>query len=291
MPRLVWAAVAAVLVFSACVAAARLGGPEVTGRAGGPATGAAKPAERRAPVVFVLGDSYTVGIRGIKPEHAYAAETARLLGWQVVVAGLARTGFAGSGGTGQTFTSLFNAQLSWRPTPDMVVLSGGHNDVRQPPAKVAQKAKLLLDTVRDRWPRTQLVLMGPLWGGDPGPKALKVRDVLREVAVAQQVPFIDPLAGRWITGNVRKGTGNAERLIRSDGTHPNPAGNLHIARRLAADLRAMRLDKPVLGRTRVTYTPPSPPATPTPGGHDQAIPGGGGDQPDEVVPRPKRARP
>ena len=288
MPRLVWAAVAAVLVLSACVAAARLGGPDTTGR-NGPTRGAAPAAERRAPVVFVLGDSYTVGIRGLKPEQAYAAETARILGWQVVVAGLARTGFAGTGGTGETFGSLFEAQLAWRPTPDMVVLSGGHNDVRQPPARVAQKARQLIDAVRARWPRTQVVLMGPLWGGDPGPRALKVRDVLREVASTQGVPFIDPLAGRWITGNVRKGTGNAKRLIRSDGTHPNPAGNLHIARRLAADLRAMNLDKPVLGRTRVGYTPPSTPS-PSAGGHDQAIPGLETD-PDAVVPRPKRARP
>ncbi|GAA2426501.1 hypothetical protein GCM10010191_43790 [Actinomadura vinacea] len=289
MPRLVWAAMAAVLVLCACVAAAaRLGGSQ----SAPPSRGAAQDApQRRAPVVFVLGDSYTVGIRGLKPERAYAAETARILGWQVVVAGLARTGFAGTGGTGETFSSLFTDQLAWRPTPDMVVISGGHNDVRMPPGVVAEKARRLLDTVRERWPRTQLLLMGPLWGGDPAPKALAVRDVLRGVAAARGVPFVDPLAGKWITGKVRKRNGNADRFIRSDGTHPNPDGNVYIAQRLAADLRKMKLDKPVLGRTKVAYTAPQPsPPSHAPAGdrHEQAIPGRG-TEPDEVEPRRKRA--
>ncbi|MFF5260170.1 SGNH/GDSL hydrolase family protein [Actinomadura viridis] len=282
MPRLVLSALAAVLVLCVCAASAVY----LTGRSR-PETPARAEPERRAPVVFMLGDSYTVGIRGIKAERAYAAETARLLGWQIVVAGMARTGFAGTGGTGETFASLYTEQLAWRPTPDMVVVSGGHNDVGQPPGLVAQKARRLMETLQQRWPRTQVVLMGPLWGGDPGPKALRVRDVLREVARTMRIPFVDPLAGRWITGNVRKRTGNADRLIRADGTHPNPAGNRYLAQRLVDDLRAMRLDKPVLGRTKVTYSPPSP--SPNSGtGHEQAIPGQG-DTP-RLTPENRRRR-
>ncbi|MEW2355364.1 SGNH/GDSL hydrolase family protein [Spirillospora sp. NPDC029432] len=256
MPRLLWAALAVVLVVCVGVGAALQ-----LDRIGKGTPGAAAPTvepEKRAPVVFALGDSYTVGIRGIKPEGAYAAETARTLGWQIVVAGQARTGFANDGGTGETFSSLFGQQLAWRPAPDMMLVSGGHNDVRMRPEAITQRARALLEGVRKRWPRTQLVLMGPMWGGDPGPKALMVRDALRDVAAILRIPFIDPLSGKWITGDVRRGTGNAARLIRRDGTHPNQAGNRHIARRLADDLRALKLAEPVLGKTNVGYNQPDP---------------------------------
>ncbi|MFI0355855.1 SGNH/GDSL hydrolase family protein [Actinomadura sp. 9N407] len=274
MPRLAWAVLAVVLV--SCVGVATAVQLDKFGK-GRPAAGPRAEPEKRAPVVFVLGDSYTVGIRGLPPERAYAAETARALGWQIVVAGQARTGFANTIGTTASFASLFGAQLAWRPEPDMVLISGGHNDVRMPPGVITEKASALLETVRSRWPRTQVVLMGPMWGGDPGPKALMVRDALRGVASSRRIPFIDPLAGRWITGNPRKGTGNAARLIRQDGTHPNPQGNRHIAERLAGDLRAMKLDKPVLGRTKVTYTPPAQPdAAPTISSTQQEVPGADG---------------
>ncbi|MFI6514737.1 SGNH/GDSL hydrolase family protein [Spirillospora sp. NPDC050679] len=243
MPRPLSAVLAAALVLCACVAS------DPVRRAIGTAEAAG---ERRAPVVLVLGDSYTTGIRGITPERAYAAQTARALGWQVVIAGHAGTGFAGTGGTGKTFATLYEEQLAWRPAPDMVLVSGGHNDVWYPPGLVQQNARTLLAKMRKRWPGTQLALVGPMWGGDPGPTALTVRDVLREAAAGLRVPFIDPLAERWITGNVRRRAGNAPRYIRSDGTHPNEAGNRYIAERLVADLRARKLDRPMLGRPPVT---------------------------------------
>ncbi|MDL4772792.1 SGNH/GDSL hydrolase family protein [Actinomadura xylanilytica] len=257
MPRLFSSAVAVLLVLALCVASA-------APIRGGHSTALAEPV-RRAPVVFALGDSYTMGIRGITPERAYAAEAARTLGWQIVLAGHAGTGFVGTGLTRKTFGTLFNEQLAWRPAPDMVLISGGHNDVWYPPELVAQRARELLNTARHRWPGAQLLLIGPMWGGDPGPKALRVRDVLREAASGLGVPFIDPLAERWITGSVRRQTGNAARFIRADGTHPNPAGNLFIAGRLVSDLRTLGLTRPVLGRTKVTFRPgpsPAPAATP-----------------------------
>jgi lysophospholipase L1-like esterase len=269
VPRLVWSALAVVLVLCAGVFAGvqlhRIGeGRALRGTAPG-----AEP-DPRPPVVFALGDSYTAGVRGIRPENAYAAETARVLGWQIVVAGRAMTGFANTIGTNETFASLFTTQLAWRPAPDMLLISGGHNDVRMRPDTITQRANALLEGVRARWPRTQVVVMGPMWGGDPGPRALRVRDVLRGVAAARRVPFIDPLAGRWITGDPRRGTGNAGSLILQDGTHPNAAGSRHIAQRLAGDLRALKLDKPALGRTKVGYTGPD--TSPTISSTQQAIP-------------------
>ncbi len=218
-----------------------------------PATGAAarptqaepvRPARPHVPVVFVLGDSYTAGIRAVPAERTYAAETARRLGWQIVIGGYAGTGFVNDGRIGRNFAELYTAQLAWRPAPDMVVVSGGHNDHRAPEL-VAPAADRLLRDIRARWPRAHLVLMGPLWGGDPTESARRVRDSLRRVAAALGVPFVDPLT--WITGNVRAGTGNAVTYVLDDGVHLTPAGNRYVADRLVGELRALGLDRPMLG--------------------------------------------
>ncbi|HEX2312846.1 MAG TPA: SGNH/GDSL hydrolase family protein [Thermomonospora sp.] len=243
MPRLVWSVLAALVLLCGC------SGTQTPAARKSPRP-KAEPVRPHAPVVFMLGDSYTAGIPSVPPEETYAAETARRLGWQVVIAGYAGTGFVARGRVGKDFAALFHAQLAWRPAPDMVVVSGGHND-RYPPARVRGAADRLLRDIRTRWPRSQVVLMGPLWGGDPPQRALLIRDVLRDAARTHQVPFVDPLAGRWITGHIRRDTGNARRYILRDGTHPNAAGNRYLADRLVTELRALGLDRPVLGRTHV----------------------------------------
>src|SRR5262245_37475607 len=86
----------------------------------------------RIPVVVVLGDSYTTGAYDTEPESTYASETARLLGWQLIIAGHSGTGFVAPGRIGKTFSLLFDQQLSWRPAPDMLIVSGGHNDWPHP---------------------------------------------------------------------------------------------------------------------------------------------------------------
>ncbi|RAY11349.1 SGNH/GDSL hydrolase family protein [Actinomadura craniellae] len=205
------------------------------------------PAPPEPPVVFVLGDSYTAGLSDVPPEQTYAADTARTLGWQVVIAGWRGTGYLARGQIDKNFAAMFRDQLAWRPAPDMIVISGGHNDWTKDPALVSAAARRLLAAVKAHWPRTHVVLLGPLWGGDPPLRAHALHDGLREVATSLGVPFIDPLRERWITGSVRLGTGNAARYTLPDGIHPTRAGNRYLARRLGADLRALGLDRPRRG--------------------------------------------
>ncbi|WP_131736150.1 SGNH/GDSL hydrolase family protein [Actinomadura roseirufa] len=205
------------------------------------------PAPRAVPpVVAFLGDSYTVGEKGAVPETTYAHATARLLNWQVIVGGRAGTGFSKGRGHREDYLELFETQLGWRPAPDLLIVSGGHNDWRLPAAQVAAAARVVLERARTRWPGTRVVLIGPLWGSDSPPQnALAVRDALRGLAAQLGTPFIDPIGERWITGNRMSGTGNAPQLIRKDGTHPNPAGHRYLATRLADDLRRLGLAHPV----------------------------------------------
>jgi lysophospholipase L1-like esterase len=221
------------------------GGGSAGGAAAGDRGGAAARAE--APVVMILGDSYTAGLPGVAPEQTFAAETARRLKWQLIIAGRHGSGFVTPGRTGQAFTTLFTEQLAWRPAPDMIVVSGGHNDWPHSYDRVSSAARQLLTTIKRRWPTSRLVLMGPLWGSDPPPKGLQVRDALQDVAGRLRVPFIDPLAEQWITGDIHSGIGNAPAYIRRDGTHPTPAGNRYFADRFITDLRKLGLTRPRLG--------------------------------------------
>jgi len=202
---------------------------------------------RDAPLVMFLGDSYTVGDGRVQPEVTYASATARLLGWQVVVGGRSGTGFVVK--RRDAFLGLFESQLGWRPAPDMLIVSGGHNDFRVPAPQVGAAAHVLLERARQRWPGTHIVLMGPIWGtGTPPQGAIGVRDALRDLARQLGVPFIDPIGERWITGDPLTGVGNAPQYIKGDRTHPNPAGHRYLATRLAGDLRRLGLDQPVRRR-------------------------------------------
>jgi lysophospholipase L1-like esterase len=215
-------------------------------RAEGPARTAPRREPARAPVVMFLGDSYTAGSRGSTSTTTYAADTARILGWQVIVGGRGGTGFATPGRVREPFPMLFDQQLAWRPAPDMLIVSGGHNDRLKPPDQVAVAARDLLSRVKARWPGTHLVLVGPMWGtGTPEPSVLAIRDALEGVAHELGIPFIDPLREQWITGDRRDGTGNAAEYILSDRVHPTPEGHRYIAGRLVADLKRLGLTEPV----------------------------------------------
>jgi lysophospholipase L1-like esterase len=199
----------------------------------------------RAPVVMFLGDSYTTGGTETPPERAYAADTARDLGWQVIIGGLGGTGFVAPGATHEPFDVLFDRQLAWRPAPDMVIVAGGHNDRGYAPARVAAAAESLLSRIRQLWPDARLLLIGPMWGnGAPDPSVLEIRDALSAVARTLKIPFIDPLGERWITGYRADHDGNASRYILRDGVHPNLVGHRYIATRLVGELRRLGLADP-----------------------------------------------
>src|SRR5262245_38208305 len=122
MRRRVTSCVAAVLTLFAAAGCGG-GGTADTARAAAPPRPAQPP---RAPVVMFLGDSYTTGRLGEIPERTYAAQTARALGWQVIIGGYRGTGFVARGHVGKAFGALFDEQLAWRPAPDLLIVSGGH---------------------------------------------------------------------------------------------------------------------------------------------------------------------
>ncbi|MEV0622905.1 SGNH/GDSL hydrolase family protein [Nonomuraea sp. NPDC050404] len=183
------------------------------------------PGKPVAPVMMFVGDSFTVGSGPVPRWESYASQTARLLGWQPIIAGAGGTGYCNEGRAGRTFQRSFEVELAWRPAPDVLVISGGHNDRRWSPVQVRQAAEGLLAKVRAHWPGTRTVMIGPIWLGEAPSRAYGVRDALAEAAKAGKVPFFDPMRERWPQG-----------AILPDGVHPTLAGHESIAGWLAARL-------------------------------------------------------
>lgn len=203
--------------------------PANTSDANGSGAGQAGPWP--APVMMVIGDSFTVGSGPVPSWRAYACEAARLLGWQPVIAGAGGTGYLSRGRAGRTFQESFEAELAWRPAPDVLVISGGHNDLRWATPDVRRAAARLAATAGARWPHTRIVLMGPIWLDTPPRKAYRIRDAVAEAAREAGIGFLDPLERRWITGA-------HEKVLLPDGVHPTRSGHLLLARWLAGELSA-----------------------------------------------------
>lgn len=174
----------------------------------------------RPPVVMIVGDSFTVGSGPVRRWQAYPALAARRLGWQLITAGAGGTGFVNPGKAGRTFQQSFIEELAWRPAPDMLIISGGHNDRRVPPARVGRAAKRLIETVRARWPTTRIVVIGPIWLSPPPRWAHRVRDAIAAAALGAGVTFLDPLNRRDI---------GARKAVLPDGIHPTHRGHARLA--------------------------------------------------------------
>lgn len=186
----------------------------------------------RTPVMMVIGDSFTVGSGPVRPWETYATGAARLLGWQPVIAGAGGTGYVNPGRVGRDFERSFQEELSWRPAPDLLVVSGGHNDHRWTPHQVRQAAARLVWTVRSHWPSTRIVIVGPIWLDQAPPKAYAIRDALAGVAAQDRLTFLDPMSQRWVTGR-------RSEVVLPDGTHPTFQGHTALARWLAGSLRRL----------------------------------------------------
>lgn len=191
--------------------------------------------------MYFLGDSYTVGVNGMPKSRTYASVLGRREGWRTAVVGYPFAGFVHTDRDGRDYADLFRQQLGNLPAPNMLVISGAHNDRTEPSRAIRTKAALLIAGVHHRWPRTRIVVVGPMWGGDPTHDALRVRSAVRSAARSQRVPFIDPLGEKWITGDRGAGTGNAVKYVLPDQTHPTAEGHLYLAERLRADLAKDRL--------------------------------------------------
>lgn len=174
----------------------------------------------------VFGDSFTAG-RGNAPATPTALEVAaQQLGWRFATRARTKTGFT----TSPSYASRLAAEISG--TPDVVLLQGGASDAEASATDLTRAARSTLAGLQRRFPRADLVLVGPVAMEQPADQSLvRVDQVLRDVAADLRITYVDPIALRWIT------PANYTRYLSTNGFYPNAAGHAYLGAKLAAALR------------------------------------------------------
>jgi len=186
------------------------------------------PSPLPAAVTAVLvGDSFAAG-RGNPPGTPTALSIAAdALGW--------RSSLLTQQGTGFTPPPSYADRLASRDgAPDVLLLEGGASDTDASSARITAAATQLVRSLKQRFPTTKVVLMGPVAMEQPAdPGLVRVGHALAAVARAEGVAYVDPLP--WIT------PANASGYLSSTGFYPNAKGHAYLGAQLAAVLRALDL--------------------------------------------------
>jgi len=192
-----------------------------------------------APTLAVVGASFAAGEGAGSVQRAWPAELGRMIGWQVVVSADPGAGFVSRGNHGRGPFDRLTSQLDLpRLHPRLVLVQGGHDDIGQPPALIAQRVGQLIDTIHRQAPGARIGVLS-VFGDQQGPSKAALRTDQTIVTAARRadssVLIFDPLAGHWQFPRIR------------DHLHPTPAGHQQIAAAVAAGL----------ARAGVVSAPPS----------------------------------
>jgi lysophospholipase L1-like esterase len=183
----------------------------------------------RLKVVF-LGDSYVAG-QGAKDQAKtrWTARVSQTLGWTEVNLGLGGTGYTTPGPADKATTFVQRVDAVKQASPDVVVVSGGRNDLLATVDRIRSTAGELFRKLKGLEGSPQVVVVAPLWDATKPPPELAsatraIKDAADEVGV-EFVPVPDqPLDGR-------------PALVAPDGLHPNADGYKVLAEFLAPRLR------------------------------------------------------
>lgn len=180
--------------------------------------------------IAVIGDSYTEGSgEGGTGPNSWPQLAQGLLASEGigVVADVAAEGAAGYGHIGlggDLFRDLATRVV--RPDDALVVFFGSRNDEPVDPVTFVALAAATLLQARLTAPAARFLVIGPLWPIQEPPLAvLRIRDTLRDLAGLIGAVFVDPIAEDWFAGR--------PDLIGKDGIHPNDAGHVYMADKIA----------------------------------------------------------
>jgi lysophospholipase L1-like esterase len=188
-------------------------------------------AQTRPPAVLFIGDSYTAGGGTVSAPLTFADLTCDRLGWNCYKDAQGGTGYTANGKVNDpAFTPYAGRLKRTRATvkPDVVIISGGRNDVgaRGEAAAVTQ----YVTSVRAAFPGARLIVLSPFWNDDSPPEVLlDVRAATRTGAVRAGATWVDTTG--WLDPS----------LMGPDDVHPLASGHEMIARRLAIAVRAAGL--------------------------------------------------
>jgi len=198
----------------------------------------------RQPLAVFLGDSYAEGSQVEVPQR-YVSIVSEAMHWTLENRSEGGTGYVTDGPVQfpdrAPFTDRIDEIIALHP--DVVVVAGGLNDANRDYSEDELRAAIsaTFGKLQEGLPDATIIALGPIWpDGKPNRSVIQVNDIIREVAVAADIPYIDPITSPWITGS-RNGLveGNRDKYIGEDGTHPSVEGQAYIARKLIEELTAL----------------------------------------------------
>jgi lysophospholipase L1-like esterase len=208
-----------------------------------------------APRVAIVGASITAGVGAGDPYRSWAVLLTRMEHWDGMIYGDPGAGYVRRGvqHRGPVAAELSRVQLR-ALRPALVIIQAGHNDIGEPLPLVRQRVAQAIALIRAEAPQARIALL-TVFPGRSHP-ALADRTDQAIVTAAQaadhDVIIMDPLTGRWAYSR------SHDRL------HPTAGGDLQIAQKVAAALRAQGLVPGPAGRggfvcdTAIGIRPPQP---------------------------------
>jgi lysophospholipase L1-like esterase len=195
-----------------------------------------KPVEKRRPLCYIIGDSYTYGTTsGAGTEgltSCYPDVLAAALGFDIVPLGVGSTGWQSSG-SNLPATRVAN-DLLMRPTPDYVIWALGYNDggVSAPtPATIITNMTAALDAVIAGLPNATQIVIGPWTPNGTVTNLTTVKTTMQGVLASYpRVTFID-------FDNVVNSS-NKALYTGGDLVHPTELGHEFIGGQLALKIDA-----------------------------------------------------
>jgi len=182
------------------------------------------------PLLAVIGASFSAGVGAGRPGLAWPADLARIEHWRLAVSADPGAGYVnpGEGHRGPFYRLAARLDLA-RIHPQTIIIQGGHDDIGRPLPLIRQRVESLIATIRREAPSARLAVLTVFPRGDhPAPDVWATDQAIVSAArhADPHILVFDPLAGHWHYSRIR------------DHLHPTAAGDLWIARRLAAGLRA-----------------------------------------------------
>lgn len=175
--------------------------------------------------VLVIGDSYSAGVGASSTDNSWIGLVARHQGWQVSNMAIGGTGYLASP-TGddclRPSCPAYGAVLQNVDTRnfDLVLISGGRNDVGESARRVTAAIESSLSFAAARFGASRVIVSSAVWDSRDAPPQVSV--INRDIAsVCQQrgLTYVDlgePLRDR-------------PDFLTQDGIHPNDAGHAALA--------------------------------------------------------------
>jgi lysophospholipase L1-like esterase len=192
---------------------------------------AEEAAAARPTVVLFVGDSYTAGGGQVGPPYTFAELVCAEKAWACYKDAQGGTGYTADGKVNDPGYTPYVGRLARTKAnirPDVVIVSGGRNDVGS--SREAKATAAYLSSVRAAFPKARLVVLSPFWGDARPPQVLlDVRRAVADAAVRVDATVIN--TNGWL----------APELMGPDAVHPTKAGHRRLADELIRACRRIGL--------------------------------------------------